>query len=109
MAIPHANPIEPISVRPFGAQLTNTQTTTLVKTDSLELIRLVLPAGKEIDRHEVSGEITLQCLEGHVHIRGEKTECELTAGHLIYAPAFETHSLRAETDSSLLLTIMLRN
>lgn len=108
MAIPHAQPIEPVNVHPLAEKLATAQTTTLVKTDALELIRLVLPAGKEIDRHEVPGEITLQCLEGRVRFHGEQSECELTAGQLIYAPASEKHSLRAEADSSLLLTILLR-
>jgi quercetin dioxygenase-like cupin family protein len=109
MAIPHAQPIEPVSVFPLGERLATAQTTTLVKTDALELIRLVLPAGKKIDQHEVPGEITLQCLEGKVHFRGETSECELTAGQLIYVPGSEAHSLRAEIDSSLLLTILLRH
>lgn len=52
MAIPHAKPAEVIDVRPLGARLRDTQTTTLVKTDALEVIRLVLPAGKEIQRHK---------------------------------------------------------
>jgi quercetin dioxygenase-like cupin family protein len=109
MAIPHAKPIEPVSVRPLGEGLATAQTATLVKTDAMELIRLVLPAGKAIDRHEVPGEITLQCLEGKVQFRGEATECELTSGQLIYVPASEKRSLRAEVDSSLLLTILLRH
>lgn len=109
MAIPHANPIEPVSVRPLGEQIATAQTTTLVKTDSLEVIRLVLLAGKEIARHEVPGEITVQCLEGSVQFRGEDAKCELTAGELLYAPGSEGHSLRAESNASLLLTILLRN
>ena len=50
MAIPHAKPIEPVSVCPLGEQLRSAQTTTLVKSDALEVIRLILPAGKELDR-----------------------------------------------------------
>lgn len=109
MAIPHANPIEPINVRPLGERISTAQTTTLVKTDSLEVLRLVLPAGKEISPHEVAGEITLQCLEGKVQVRGEESQCVLTAGELMYAPGSATHSLRAEADTSVLLTIVLRH
>ena len=52
MAIPHAKPGEVVDIRPLGAELQDTQTTTLVKTDRVEVIRLVLPAGKEIKRHK---------------------------------------------------------
>ena len=40
MAIPHAKPVETIDVCPLGAELKNARTTTLVKTDSLEVILL---------------------------------------------------------------------
>jgi quercetin dioxygenase-like cupin family protein len=89
MAIPHAKPIEPVSIHLLGEQLRSAQTTTLVKTDALEVIRLILPGGKEIDEHKVRGEITLQCLEGKVQFRSAESECELTAGQLIYVPASE--------------------
>ena len=66
MAIPHAKPAEIVGVLPLGGRLGVVQTTTLIKTRSLEVIRLVLPAGKEIPPHTVPGEITVQCLEGRV-------------------------------------------
>jgi quercetin dioxygenase-like cupin family protein len=109
MAIPHAKPAEVIDVRPLGAQLEEAQTTTLVKTDALEVIRLVLPAGKELKPHEVPGEITVQCLEGKVVFGTEESECELTAGKLLYLAGSDEHSLRAVDDSSLLVTILLKH
>ncbi len=109
MAIPHAKPTDVIDVRPLGAGLTKAQTTTLVKTDSLEVIRLVLPAGKEIKRHAVGGEITVQCLEGKVAFRTGESECELTAGTMIYLAGSAEHSLRAIEDASLLVTILLKH
>ncbi|HUG71775.1 MAG TPA: cupin domain-containing protein [Pirellulaceae bacterium] len=82
---------------------------TLVKTDSLEVIRLVLPAGKDIKPHEVPGEITVQCLEGKVAFRTESSELELTAGKMIYLAGSDKHSVRAVEDSSLLVTILLQH
>lgn len=108
MAISHAKPTERVDVRPLGVRLSAAQTTTLVKTDSIEVIRLVLPAGKEIAQHEVPGEITLQCLEGKVQFCAGESVCELAAGELIYVGGSEPHSLHADEDSSLLLTILLR-
>ena len=66
MAIPHARPGEVVGVRPLGAALKEAKTGTLIKTETLEVIRLVLPAGKQIPPHQVAGEITVQCLEGRV-------------------------------------------
>jgi quercetin dioxygenase-like cupin family protein len=109
MAIPHAKPAETIDVSPLGAELKNARTTTLVKTDSLEVIRLVLPAGKDIKPHEVPGEVTVQCLEGKVAFRAGEVDCELIAGKLIYLAGSDAHSLRAVEDSSLLITILLQH
>jgi quercetin dioxygenase-like cupin family protein len=108
MAISHAKPTERVNVRPLGERFSTAQTTTLVKTDSIEVIRLVLPAGKEIARHEVPGEITLQCLEGKIQVCAGDSACELAAGELIYVSSSAPHSLHADEDSSLLLTILLR-
>lgn len=107
MAIPHAQPAEAIDVRPLGNRLGAAQTTTLIKTESLEVIRLVLPAGKDFPPHKVAGEITLQCLEGKIEFHAGDTHCALAAGQLVYLRGSEEHSLRADVDSSLLLTILL--
>ena len=107
MAIPHAKPGTVIDVRPLGEALVNTTTTTLVKTDSLEVIRIVMPAGKDIPRHDVPGEITVQCLEGNVEFHIGEVKRELTAGTLLYLEGAEEHWLHANEDSSLLVTIML--
>jgi hypothetical protein len=46
MAITHATTGQVLDIRPLGPALATSVTTTLVKTDRLEIIRLVLPAGK---------------------------------------------------------------
>ena len=106
MSIPHANPGEIIQL-PLGAALSSSKTTSLVKTADLELIRLVLPAGKEIPTHKAPGEITVQCLEGRVAFTAESRTQELTAGQLLYLTAGEPHAVKAIEASSLLVTILL--
>jgi quercetin dioxygenase-like cupin family protein len=86
MAIPHAAPGEVVSVRPLASALSNAKTSTLVKTDTLEVIRLVVPAGKEVPAHRVAGEITVQCLEGRVAFTAGDATRELAAGDLLYQP-----------------------
>jgi len=107
MAIPHANPAVVIDIRPLGTKIDGAQTTTLVKTDSLEIIRLVLPAGKEIKPHQVPGEITVLCLEGKVAFQAGDSDYELTTGKLTYLAGSVEHALHAIENSSLLVTILL--
>ena len=44
MALPHARPLDVIAVRPLGAALAEAVSTSLLKTDRLQLLHLVLPA-----------------------------------------------------------------
>jgi quercetin dioxygenase-like cupin family protein len=108
MAIHHAMPAEVFDVRPLGSALRESRTTVLVKTDTLEVIRIVLPAGKQLPPHRVSGEITVQCLEGRMVFDADGTEHELSAGQMLYLAGGATHAVRGITDSSLLVTILLR-
>ncbi len=108
MAISHARPGEPVSVRPLGARLAGEKTSTLIKTETLEVIRLVLPAGKEVPGHRVAGEITVQCLDGRVAFTAGDKVRELNAGELLYLAGNEPHSLRGIENASVLVTILLR-
>jgi quercetin dioxygenase-like cupin family protein len=106
MSIPHAKSGEVVSL-PLGTALSETKTTTLVKTDDLEVIRLVVPAGKEIPTHKAPGPITVQCLEGRVSFMAHGQSQELHAGMFLYLNSAERHSLKGIEDSSLLVTILL--
>jgi quercetin dioxygenase-like cupin family protein len=107
MAIPHAKSGEVIDVRPLGTDLVQARTTTLIKTETLEVIRLVIPSGKDIPRHQARGEITVQCLEGRVTFRAGDDSRELAAGQLLYLEGEVPHSVHGIEDASILLTIML--
>ena len=106
MAIPHAASNEVVSVVPLGPDLAATQTSTLIKTERMQVIRLIVPAGKEIPAHDAPGEITVQCLEGRVAFTAAGRTQELGPGQLIYLTARETHALRGIEDASLLVTIL---
>jgi quercetin dioxygenase-like cupin family protein len=89
MAFPHANPGEVIDVRPLGSALATTKTTTLLKTGKLEVVRLVMAAGKELAKHQAPGEITVHCSEGRIAFTARGKTQELTAGKLLYLPPAE--------------------
>jgi quercetin dioxygenase-like cupin family protein len=91
----------------LGKQLAGARTETLVKTGALEVIRLVAPAGKEFAKHDVPGEITLQCLEGVIELTVGATKRQLSAGDLAYVEASAPHAVRAVENASALLTILL--
>jgi quercetin dioxygenase-like cupin family protein len=109
MALPHANPGEIVDVRPLGAALATTITHTVIKTDELEVIRIVLLAGSTLPPHRVPGEITVHCLEGKVEFQVGNTTREMTAGSLLFATGDSEHSARAIANSSLLVTILLKH
>ncbi|MBO9688767.1 cupin domain-containing protein [Roseateles chitosanitabidus] len=112
MALPHAAPAQPIDVAPLGAALGSTQSSALFKSAGLEVMRLVLPAGKVFPAHKVDGEITLHCLEGtlelSVHADGQERRQRLGAGQLCYLEGGVTHAVTGLTDASALVTIVLR-
>lgn len=107
MSLPHALPGEIIKVGPLGSALATAKTQTLAKSDALELIRLVLPAGKEIPTHQTPGEITIQCLDGRVAFTTDGHTQELVPGDVLYLAAGQPHAVKGLVDSSLLVTMLL--
>jgi quercetin dioxygenase-like cupin family protein len=107
MAIPHAEPGEVVDVRPLGPALASAQTKTLVRAEQVEVIRLVVHAGKEIPEHKAKGEVVVHCLEGRVAFTASGKTQTLEAGHLLYLPTGEPHSVKGVENASLLVTVLL--
>ena len=107
MAQPHAASGDILDVRPLGGRLANHVTTAILKSAQLELVQLVLPKGAVLREHSVSGEITVQCIEGLIEFTTSNTSQQLAPGQLIHRAAGEPHALRALADSTALLTICL--
>ena len=107
MALAHAQPLDVIDVRPLGPALGAAVTTSLLKTPSLQLMRLVLAAGQGLPEHSVAGAITVHCLEGQASVSTPTRTCHLLAGHLVVLDGSERHDVKAVTDTSLLVTVLL--
>lgn len=107
MAIPHTAPGDLIDVRPLQGDLRHTDSSTLIRTDHLEVFRYVLPAGKVIQEHSAAGLMIVQCLEGAVEFEAQGRVQNLVAGSMLYLPDGVPHALTAHKDSSLLITIFL--
>lgn len=108
MALPHARPLDLIDLGPLGKALPGRQTHSLLKTTQLQLMRVVLAAGQALPEHRVPGEITIQCLEGEAVVHTPSRDCPLRAGTLVMLPGGEPHGVRALSDCSLLVTVLLR-
>lgn len=89
---------------PLGAGIREGKSGTLLKTQELELIRLVIPAGKEIPPHRVPNEITVHVIEGLVKFSHDAHELELKPGEVVFLCPLETHSLKGLQDSTVLVT-----
>jgi len=76
-----------------------------LKTDELEVVRLIIPAGTQIPTHTSRGELTVQCLEGRVIVVTQSESQELSAGQMLYLAEAVPHSVEGIDNSSVLLTI----
>ncbi|SFB68394.1 Cupin domain protein [Polaromonas sp. OV174] len=108
MALPHAASGQLIAVYPLVDKLTEARTVALFKTDDLEVMRLIVPAGKSVPSHQVKGEITVQCLEGEFEFTAHGQTQLMQAGQLLYLAGGIAHGLTAVRDSSVLVTLVLR-
>jgi quercetin dioxygenase-like cupin family protein len=73
----------------------------------LELVRLVLPRGKALREHRVTGEITVLCVEGLIEFTAHGRSQRMSPGQLVHLAAGEPHAVLALDDATALLTICL--
>jgi quercetin dioxygenase-like cupin family protein len=106
MALKHAKSGEVVGLGPLGSGLKDSKTSAIIKSEHFEAIRLVLPAGTKIPLHEVAGNVTLHCLEGHVTLGLTGAALDLKAADWVYLDPGEPHSITGIEDSSLLMTIL---
>jgi quercetin dioxygenase-like cupin family protein len=109
MSLPHAHSGDIVNVRPFGNKLKGAISSALVSTERVEVLRLVLEAGKTIPAHELAGEATIQCLEGAVELHTPQRVQQLEEGDLVYLEGGEPRALHATRDSSVLMTLLRRH
>ncbi|MEO8417528.1 MAG: cupin domain-containing protein [Methylophilaceae bacterium] len=107
MATHHVSSGELINLRPLGAPLNDSQSTTLLHDEQLRVMRLVLPAGKALPEHAVDGPITMHCIEGVIDVIAQGSCKTMRASDFMYLAGNVPHALRATEDASLLVTIVL--
>lgn len=107
MALEHAESGKVVDLAPLRQNLKDAQTTAVVKAPSFEVIRLIVHAGERIPEHKVTGAITLHCLEGAARLELHSGAIDLVADDWVYLDGGVLHAVSAQTDSALLLTIVL--
>ena len=108
MATHHALPAEIVDLNTWAQDLPNEQTKAIVKTEEMELARLVILAGKEFSSHKVSGPIVVHCINGKIEFTAMGNTQVLMPGQLLHLLPDEPHSLKAVEDSVVLLTIIFK-
>jgi quercetin dioxygenase-like cupin family protein len=107
MALPHAQPLDVINVAPLGDQLHGTVSTSLIKTERIQLLHIVLAPHQELPMHHVDDECTIHCLEGLVDVVMGAGVRQLRPGNVLVLPAKQQHALKARQESAVLVTLLL--
>ena len=107
MALPHAKHLDVINVGPLGEELHGQVSTSLIKTDRIQLLHLVLSKHQDQPQHHVDDECTIHCLEGDVEVVTGGGVRRLRPGNVIVLPARQEHALRARTEAAVLVTLLL--
>jgi len=107
MALQHAVSGELIALQRGDDDIAHFTSIALVKTEHMELIRLVLPTEKSMPEHSVEGEMTLVCLEGEIVFEAHGRTTILQPSEMVYLAGGEPHAIRANKDAVALLTILL--
>lgn len=107
MALHHAVSGEKIPLQRGDNDIAHFTSVALVKTEHMELIRLVLPVERPIPEHRVDGEVTIVCLEGSVAVDAHGTTTELQPSEMVWLEGGTPHTVRATTDAVALMTILM--
>lgn len=107
MALPHAQHLDIINVAPLGEKLHGAVSTSLIKTDRIQLLHMVLAPHQDQPQHHVDDECTIHCLEGDVEVVMGSGVRRLRPGQVMVLPAKQQHALRARANSAVLVTLLL--
>ena len=105
MALKHAKSAEVVSLLSSVDSSQAPISQALVSSPEIELMRLILKAGKQLPPHAVAGPITLYCHQGSVEVRAGGVWQTMSESDLMYVEGGAEHALHALTDAIVLVTI----
>jgi len=106
MALKHADFMEVVdlTITPAGAEAQGSAS--VLKTDRIQLMRLVMTAGQVLPEHRVPGEITIQCLSGEITVTSGTRSARLAPCQLVALEGDAPHAVHAHVDATLLVTLL---
>lgn len=107
MALHHATSGEKIALQRGDNDIAHFTSVALVKTEHMELIRLVLPVERPIPEHRVDGEVTVLCLKGEIAVDAHGATTSLLPNEMVYLSGGVPHTVRAVKDAVALMTILI--
>ena len=81
------------------------RTTMLFRENGLRTLLLHLKAGEQIPEHQIKSAITVHCLKGEATFLSGDQRAELRPGLLLSLAPGASHSVAAQQDTLLLVTI----
>ncbi len=105
MALKHAASGEVVNIYNAYSQIPESRSLAIVSATEVEVIRLVLNAGKAVPQHALDGPFTLHCLKGAIEVKTDGDWQPLGPDDLVYLAASVLHEIRAVADSTVLLTL----
>lgn len=106
MALIHAQPLDIIDLHQPDDPSSVTVSRSLLRSQHLQLLRVVLAAGDTLPKHHVRGDVTIQCLYGEADLVMPSRTSRLVAGALVMLPAEAPHEVHAHENTVLLVTIV---
>lgn len=106
MAIHHAGRAELVDLNEWPAELEESKSHVIIKTDFMEVARLVLDKGKTLARHSLPKPIVIHCLSGSIELETDRARQAISQGQLLYLEADDPHSLTGLKNAVVLLTII---
>lgn len=106
MALKHAAFLDVIDLRTLHCEHGEAVSVSLMKTAHMQLLQLVLPAGRGLPQHAVAGEITIHCLTGEVEVTSPAGIHQLRENQLMALAAHEPHALQGVRDATVLVTLL---
>lgn len=111
MATHQAVPGDVVDLERWADDLPAEHSKAILRTDALELARLVIGAGEAMHPHRpcrVAGDIVIHCLQGAIALRVDGRDSRLGAGQLVCLEGDVTHEVSGIEDAVVLLTITFR-
>ncbi len=102
----HVKSAEVINLNTLKDGMSEHSTFALIKTENMEVIRMVLPRGRDVMEHSVEGEISVQCLKGNVIFHVGDEAIELSENEWFYLKSGEPYAFHAKEETVLLVTIL---